>query len=258
MSGYHKRNSRLGDNEKLQRRKILRKPNSFSQVEYLENNKKLEPKRNESLDSRHSSEENTVMMPKISQSKPFTVHHAIESGLLSTFENKNSESQKLSDPNTTKERRLEWHERLYNKEYRKTNSKSPNKNESLNIISEDSSKERRYKSPLSTMKQKLSFSSFLKVEPQIAYKAPPRNHESFNNMNSFMHPQKSNTLFQGIKEENRPRSGFNEDFSSAVDKELVIRGWNKLNSSKLSVIDSSISKEVPNDEDRYLIAPKNK
>ncbi|CAI2378559.1 unnamed protein product [Moneuplotes crassus] len=248
MNGTQNRDLRLGDKEKFQRRKILRKPNSFSQVEYLETTNKLDPKRNESHDSVHSSEENTVMMPKLSQ----------KSGLLSTFENKNSESQKLSAPKTTKERFVEWHERLYNKEYKKTNSKSPNKNESLNIISEDSSIQRRYMSPQNSMKQKLSFNSFLKVEPQIAYKAPPRNHESFNNMKSFMQLQKSNALFQEIKEENRCNSGHNEDFTSAVDKELVIRGWNKLNSSKLSVIDSSISKEVPNDEERYLVVSKHK
>lgn len=69
MSGHQNRDLRLGDKEKRQRRKILRKPNSFSQVEYLETTNKLDPKRNESHDSVHSSEENTVMMPKLSQSK---------------------------------------------------------------------------------------------------------------------------------------------------------------------------------------------
>ena len=65
----HMRNpERLGDKEKVQRKKILRKPNSFSQVEYLENNQILKPISNESMDSRNSSEEKTVMAPKMMKS----------------------------------------------------------------------------------------------------------------------------------------------------------------------------------------------
>ena len=155
----------------------------------------------------------------------------------------------MSDLQTNKDKSLEWHERLYKSDSKNKQCRSPSPQQTLKVISETSKSNSGCKSPnLNEKERKISYKD-LKVESQRAPKGMRKKISVVSDhINNLMFSKNSGTPNQRYSKDLSPINNTQFDFSSALNEDFIKRGKsNELEKTMLSVIDSSISKEVPPD-----------
>ena len=257
-------------------KKILGKPNSFTQVENLNHQHNIpNSSKNSSVDSEtNSHEESTVMVPKLSKSDLASFLNEANDCTIIEEDNKNERSvENTVDDEKKSEKPEMWHERLYKNEFVFKHKYSPSKF-ALKVTEPPTETNPSVTSPSTTFQKKLSFKgvnpgnatyNYFKETARIPRK---KNSVLTNNFNNFAlsRTDNSNSEINGssknLQEDTTPKNLNFTNFDVIESDEFVRRGKsNEVVNQHLQVLTPTMSKdnlkEPSNELDNYLLPDSN-